>query len=158
MQDLIVRKAKNNELETIQKLNYQLFLHEKEFDSFLNMKWPFEKAGEDYFRKRIDGKGGVCLVAEVNGEIVGYLAGGLAKTYSYRTIKKIAELENTLVKEEFRGQGVGEKLFEEFVEWSKSMEIKRIKVSVSTGNSNAVKFYERISFAPYTSELEYKIK
>lgn len=158
MNDLIIRKAKIEELEIIQKLNHQLFLHEEKFDSFLNMNWPFEKAGKDFFRRRINEKEGVCFVAELNREIVGYLAGGLAKTYPYRTIKKIAELENTLVKEEFRGQGIGKKLFEKFADWSRSMGIKRIKVSASTNNSRTVKFYESVGFKPYTSELEYEIK
>jgi diamine N-acetyltransferase len=158
MNTLIIRKAKIEELEIIQKLNYQLFLLEKKFDSLLNMNWPFGKAGKDFFKKRINDKTGACFVAELNGEIVGYLAGSLAKTYSYRTIKKVTELENTLIKEEFRGQGIGEKLFEKFADWSKSMGVQRIKVSASTSNMRAIKFYEKVGFIPYTSELEYEIK
>lgn len=158
MNDLIIRKAKEDELKIIQELNHQLFLHDKEYDSFLNMNWPFEKIGEDYFKNKISGKDGVCFVAQINGEIVGYLAGGIIKPYSYRKIKKQSELENTLIKETFRGQGIGEKLFKEFVKWSKEQGAERIKVSASTDNTRAIKFYKRLSFTPCASELEFEIK
>jgi len=52
--DVIIRKAKEEELKLIQELNHQLFLHDQEYDSLLDMKWPFGKVGEDYFRGRIN--------------------------------------------------------------------------------------------------------
>jgi len=54
----------------------------------LNMNWSFEKVGEAYFRNKITEKTGVCFVAVINNEIIGYMAGGMAKIYSYRKIKK----------------------------------------------------------------------
>lgn len=159
MSNPIIRAAKEDELKIIQELNHQLFLHDDQFaNQFLNMDWSFEKVGEDYFRKRIGGEEGVCLVAEVNGKIAGYLAGGIMQPYSYRTVKKMSELENMLVKEEFRGQKIGEKLFEEFANWSKSQNIERIKVSAASDNLGAIKFYEKVGFRSYATELEYEIK
>lgn len=159
MSDPIIRRAKEDELKIIQGLNHQLFLHDDQFaNQFLNMDWSFEKGGENYFRKRISGEEGVCLVAEVNGKIVGYLAGGIMRPYSYRTVKKMSELENMLVKEEFRGQKIGEKLFEEFANWSKSQDIERIKVSTASDNLRAIKFYEKVGFMPFAAELEYEIR
>lgn len=156
--DTIIRKAKKEELKLIQELNSQLFLHDKKYDPFLDMNWSFGKPGEDYFNDKISGKKGVCFVAEVGGEIVGYLAGGVKKPFKYRTIKKTSELENTLIKDGFRGQGIGEKLFQAFAEWSKSQGAERIKVSASAGNLLAIRFYEKVGFVPYAVELEYEIK
>lgn len=158
MSKVIIRKAKDNELKVIQDLNYQLFLHDEEYDSSLNMDWPYQQVGEEYFKNKICGKDGVCFVAEVDGAVVGYLAGGMIEPYSYRNIKKESELENTLVKEEFRGHGIGEKLFQEFIEGSKEQSAEKIKVSASAGNSRAIKFYQNVGFVPYATELEYDIK
>ena len=158
MSKLTIRKARENELKMIQDLNHQLFLHDEEYDPSLNMNWPFEKIGEDYFKDKLDGKRGICLVAEVDGNIVGYLAGGMIEPYSYRTVKKESELENTLVKEEFRGEGIGEELFKEFIKWSKEQGAEKIKVSASANNIGAIKFYQRVGFVPYANELEYDIK
>jgi ribosomal protein S18 acetylase RimI-like enzyme len=158
MDKIIIRKAKIEELEIVQKLNHELFLHDEEYDPMLNMNWPFEKAGETYFRNKITEKTGVCFVAVINNEIVGYMAGGMAKTYPYRKIKKQSELENILVKEEYRGKKIGELLFKEFIKWSKAKKAERIKVSTSFDNAGAVKFYKRVGFIPYATELEYDLK
>ena len=156
MQDFVIRKAKIKDLEEIQRLNHELFVHDREYDPLLDMNWSFEE-GETYFKNRINGDGAV-FVAQVNGKVVGYLAGGMMRPYSYRKIKKMTELENTLVKEEFRGQGIGEKLFDKFIECSKVMGAERIKVSVSFDNERGIKFYKRVGFIPYAIELEYEIK
>lgn len=158
MDNLLIRKAQESELKTIQDLNYELFVHDHPYDSTLHMNWPYEELGEKYFRDRISGKEGICIVAEVHDEVVGYLAGAMIKPYSYREIKKESELENTLVIEKFRGHGVGEDLFKEFVKWSKEQGAERIKVSASAENSGAIKFYKRVGFIPYAAELEYEIK
>jgi len=98
-----------------------------------------------------------CFIAEVNNEIVGYLAGSIIEPCSYRNIKKISELENMIIKEDCRGKRIGEKLFKEFVEWSKFKKVKKMKVSAFTNNESAIRFYKRIGFDSYATELEYKI-
>lgn len=158
MKNLIIRKAKIEELKIIQELDYQLFIHDGEYDSTLNMNWPFEEEGENYFKDKICEKDGICFVAEIDGKIVGYLVGEIIKPYPYRKIKKQSELGNTLVKEEFRGQRIGEKLFDEFVKWSKEKGMERIKVSAYFGNIRAINFYKRVGFVPYSTELEYELK
>lgn len=157
MDNLIIRKAREGELKSVQELNQELFVHDEEFDPLLNIDWPFEKSGEEYFKDKISGKEGVCFVAEVDKEIVGYLVGGMMKTYSYRKIKKQSELENILVKENFRGQRLGEKLFQEFIKWSKEKGVDRIKVCAYSQNHGAINFYKRIGFVPYEINLEYEV-
>lgn len=159
MGKLVIRKARRSELAIVQDLNYQLFAHDKKFpNQLLNMHWTFGKIGTEYFKNKINGKWGVCFVAVEDGGIVGYLAGGMIKTYPYRTIKRMSELEDMLVRKGLRGRGIGERLFYEFRKWSKAHGAKRIKVSAAAGNSRAIKFYERVGFSPYAAELEYKIK
>ena len=61
--DIVIRKAHKDELGTIQDLNYKLFLWDYERDPTLNINWPYEKAGEEYFKDKISGEKGVCFVA-----------------------------------------------------------------------------------------------
>lgn len=155
---IIIRKSKEEDLKAVQELNRQLFIHDKEFDSSLDVKWPLGKTGEEYFQNKINGKNSICFIAEANNEIVGYLVGGIIESCSYREIKKISELENMIIKEDCRGKRIGEKLFKEFVKWSKSKKVERIKVSAYTNNESAIRFYKRIGFDSYSTELEYKVK
>lgn len=157
MQNTPIRKAIIDDLKAIQELNYELFLYEEKHDNTLDMQWPHDPAGEHYFKEKIAGQGCVCFVAEIDGKIVGYLAGGITKSESYRTVKKITELENTLVSKDFRGQKIGEQLFAAFSEWSKQNGAEKIKVTASAGNAGAIRFYEKVGFAPYVVNLEYTV-
>lgn len=153
---IVIRKAREDELKIVQELNQQLFEHDQPFDETLKMDWPYSEEGIKFFSDRISGKGGVCFVAEVDGEVVGYLAGQVCWSEPYRSVTR-TELENTLVREDYRGQKIGEKLFEEFIKWSSQQKVQRIKVSAYAGNERAIKFYQRVGFRPYALELEYEL-
>lgn len=47
-----IRRAGLTDLRVVQDLNYQLFVHDSEFESELNMDWPYQE-GEEYFKRRI---------------------------------------------------------------------------------------------------------
>jgi hypothetical protein len=76
--NVLVRKAKLNELKIVQGLNVKLFEFDGPRDKFINQKWPY-KEGVKYFKRMIGGDKTVCLVAEIDKEIVGYLAGAVTK-------------------------------------------------------------------------------
>jgi ribosomal protein S18 acetylase RimI-like enzyme len=148
-----IRKARDTELKTVQDLNYALFVSDSKSDQELNMNWPYED-GKDYFKKMIEGSIGACFVAEVGGEVIGYLAGSIkAQTPSYRPVKR-SELENMFVREEYRNKGIGEKLVKKFLSWSKENGISNTFVSAYSPNHGAIRYYERLGFKPYASELE----
>jgi GNAT superfamily N-acetyltransferase len=151
--ETIIRKAKAEDLRAVQDLNHALFESDSSSDDTLNLNWPYED-GEEYFRRMIAGETGVCYVAEVNDEIVGYLAGSIKlEQPSYSTVRR-SELENMFVKEEFRSQGIGEKLAKTFLQWSKSSGVAKSFVQAYAPNQRAIAFYQRAGFAPYSVELE----
>src|SRR5438270_557408 len=118
MSDVEIRLAKVEELKAVQDLNHELFLLDARYFDDLNVEWPYESVGEKCFQQMIAGEIGVCLVAEANGQIVGYLAGCTQKpNVAYRG--KRAELENMFVSPEWRSRGVGSKLVRAFFEWCK---------------------------------------
>lgn len=154
--DVTIRKARPEELKTIQDLNHDLFKSDYSSDTFLNKNWPY-KEGKKYFQGMISGENGVCYVAEINSKIVGYLAGSIKKqTPSYRPIK-LSEIENMFVKENYRNKGIGEKLAKLFLQWSKDNGAARCFVSAYTPNVRAITFYNKVGFQPYSSTLEVKV-
>ena len=151
-----IKPATLKNLKDIQKLNLILFKKEhKEFDNTLNCKWTFGKDGEDYFKKRITKNDGCVLIAFVNDKIVGYLAGGFNKKSSVRVLpKKFARLENMFVLDKFRGQGIGTKLFQAFVDWCQSKGVGRLRVVASAQNTKGINFYKKNGFIDYDLILE----
>ena len=97
MEKTVIRKARLEDLKTVQDLNHALFASDGSRDKYLNHNWPYED-GKAYFEKRIGGKDFICLAAEVKSGIVGYLAGKLLKAEPWRLVKK-TELENMFVQE-----------------------------------------------------------
>ena len=147
-----IRKAKINELKIIQDLNHDLFASDGPRDQFLNHEWPYED-GKKYFIKRMSEPNSICLVAIVDNQIIGYLAGELLKTESWRPVKRI-ELQNMFVKDQFRNLGVGKKLVSEFLKWSKSKGVKKVLVVAYVTNQRAINFYEKSGFEPESLSLE----
>lgn len=150
-----IRLATIHNLKAIQKLNLMLFKKEnKEFDNTLNCKWTFSKDGEDYFKKRLTKNDSCVLAAYVNDKIVGYLAGGLNKKSSTRVLSKFARLESMFVLDEFRGQGIGTKLFQAFADWCRSKGVGRLRVVAYPQNKKGINFYKKNGFVDYDLILE----
>ncbi len=92
------RRAGVDDMADIVELSAILFQEDAgERDPTVNLRWP-EDEGREYFAGLVDGESSVCLLAEIGGDVVGYLAGRL--------------------REKHRGQGVGEGLIEEFFAWA----------------------------------------
>jgi ribosomal protein S18 acetylase RimI-like enzyme len=153
MQAVAIRRATPEDFEFVQELNHQLFLHDSPRDPYLNLNWPYEGYGANYFHKLVNGEYGVCFVAEVAGEPVGYLAGAVKKDEAWRHVRA-TELENMFVRPEFRGHGVGRQLAEAFLTWSKKQGAKRAQVIAYYENHPAIGFYKKVGFIPESLSLE----
>ena len=152
MNKITVRPAKIEELEQVQELNHQLFLSDVRHFDDLNTNWPYEE-GEKYFRDRIAGRGGVCLVAEKNGRLVGYVMGGWSHLNFSAYKGKRAELENICVAENERSQGVGALLVEALIDWCKQNGATHVMVDAYAPNLRAIEFYKAQGFESYSSVL-----
>lgn len=153
MRGLRVRRARLEDLQTIQRLNHELFKHDNDYHHDLNLEWPYEPDGEAYFRSCIEGDDlFVSIVAEYDGAVVGYLNGGIRKPHS-AYLGKRAELENMCVTAEFRGYGIGTKLIDEFKSWAHDQGADRLIVEAFHGNDEALRFYEKNGFRNYALTL-----
>jgi len=129
-----------------------LFLSDARHFDDLNTNWPYEE-GEAYFRKRIAGQEGVCLVAERDGRIVGYVIGGWSHLNFSAYKGKRAELENICVAEEERSRGVGVLLVDALIGWCERSGATHVMVDAYAPNLRAIKFYESQGFEPYSTVL-----
>ncbi len=93
---------------------------------------------EDGFTKHLF----TCIVAEVASEIV-----GMAFFYPrYSTWKgKTIHLEDFVVKESFRGRGIGQMLFDAVVAEAEKFGAKRLEWLVLEWNEPALKFYKKVN-------------
>jgi GNAT superfamily N-acetyltransferase len=152
--DFIVRRANLGDLEAVLALNEKLFALDGKFDHTLNFAFTRSEPGTAYFASRLSEEEGIGFVAEVGSRISGYLVGAISAAAFYRAAKVIAELENMLVLENYRGRGIGRALFEEFRRWAKEKKAERLHVVTIAGNKAALAFYRELGFAEYEVSLE----
>ena len=81
-----------------------------------------------------------CFVAEVNNEVVGMaLVYFRFSTWKGRTV----HLEDLIVKQSFRGLGIGSKLYQKVMQHAKTQGVKRVEWVVLDWNKDAISFYEK---------------
>lgn len=151
-----IRRADLNDLDIICELNNQLFKLEKDnYDSTIIDDWPLTNEGKEYFKDLITNH--YVIVASLNDKVVGYLAGSIKEKGTYELIQ-YSEINNMLVMEEYRGTGIGKKLIDNFIEYSKSQNINNIKVVASFKNKDAINFYHNNGFEDFDLTLTKNIK
>ncbi len=75
--ELQLRRAEKEDVMEIVRLSAALFREDAgRRDPRANLNWPREE-GQEYFAGLVASTGSLCLLAEVGGEVVGYLAGRL---------------------------------------------------------------------------------
>lgn len=146
-ESLFIRKATLNDLPALTKMSAALIRSDAHFDNPLTDRWSYEKDGQEYLMKRIRGRNGTCLVAEIEGKIVGYITGALLPTEKWRPVSR-AELDNLYVYDTYRSKKVGASLLEAFIAWSKRKNVDRVMLHAVANNDRAISFYQRNNFTP----------
>ncbi len=81
-----------------------------------------------------------CFIAEVDEEIVG----AALVYYRFSTWKgRTLHLEDLIVKEAKRGNGIGEALYKQVMKFAFDRGLKRVAWDVLDWNTGAIRFYER---------------
>jgi len=130
--NITIRTAEKRDLPAIHDLVRELAIYERAEEEFT-------ASIEDYERDFDDGVYR-AIVAEAAGEVV-----GMALYYlTYSTWKgKMMYLEDFVVRETYRRHGVGQLLFDKFLELSKAEGCRLDKWQVLDWNEPAIKFYEK---------------
>ncbi len=127
-----VRSARADDMKAMLTLLKDLFTIEKDF-SFNRVK---QQAGLRRLLKQPDA---VILVVERDNRIVGMC--------SVQTVISTAEgglcglLEDMIVHEKFRGQGIGRKLLAAAERWAVKNKLSRLHLLADSGNESALRFY-----------------
>lgn len=128
-----IRKAKPTDLQHILDLIVELAVFEKEPNA---VEVTVDELLSSGFGVRPDF---TCFVAEINTKIV-----GIALVYTrFSTWKgRVLHLEDLIVSEVMRGQGIGSALLDQVVRFADELKVKRISWEVLDWNTPAIEFYE----------------
>ncbi|CAN5199943.1 hypothetical protein BH24ACT19_BH24ACT19_14200 [soil metagenome] len=99
------------------------------------------------FLADLSGSSHSCLfVAEIDGEVIGFLSGELREGSPAFKPKTWAAGEDIYVVPAHRSLGIGRALVEECNKWAHEKGADGVSLQVAAGNLRARKFYERLGF------------
>lgn len=129
-----IREAIQKDMPQVLKLIKELALFENEPDEVEITIEDLEKEGfgeQPLF---------TCFLAEMNDKIVGAaIIYFRFSTWKGRTL----HLEDLIVEESMRGQGIGEALYKQVMQFAFDHGLKRVAWDVLDWNEGAIRFYER---------------
>ncbi len=130
----LIREARKEDMPQVLELIRELAAFEKEPNAVIISVEDLQKDG---FGKNPSFK---CFVAEVEEKIQ-----GMALVYCrYSTWKgKTVHLEDMVVRESFRGKGLGKALYTRVINYAKEQGVKRTEWVVLDWNTPAKNFYKR---------------
>ncbi len=150
---ITIRKATNKDLSKLMELIKDVVDYHYKIDKYYK---PFSKyKGLDkYAEGQLKDKNVKMLVAENNGEIIGRIVGIIIKAPPYITPKKIGNIDDAFIKENYRNKEIGKKLINELFKWFKEKKIKHIELSVDARNNIGIKAWKKFGFYDYRIEMK----
>jgi ribosomal protein S18 acetylase RimI-like enzyme len=135
---MTIRDATKNDLDLLRRLRDE-FQQELGKPPFFDEPW--ETVAEDVDDTIADG---VALIAEEEGEAVGYALASIVPQTPIR-----GHLYDLYVHADVRGRGVGSELIAAVAERLKSRDVTHLSLDVSLTNDSARRLYERLGFRAY---------
>ncbi|MCP9752407.1 GNAT family N-acetyltransferase [Ferruginibacter sp. HRS2-29] len=149
MEDVIIRKAVVGDMETLLKFEQGVIGSERPFDPTL------KTADAKYYDlpKMIHSGHIELLVAAVDGKPIasGYARIEASELFLQHT--QHAYLGFMYVLPEYRGRGINRLMINRLMEWAKAKGITEFRLEVYSGNSAAIRAYEKVGFVRHMIEM-----
>jgi ribosomal protein S18 acetylase RimI-like enzyme len=104
-------------------------------------------------KTRLRDKDTQVFVYERDEEWVGMVIASLRKSPAGFELASKGYIAETVIKPEYRNNGIGEALFEAARKWLQDRGADHIELQVSVKNTKAIKFWEKQGFSAYTQHM-----
>ena len=152
---IIVRPAIPADLPSIARLGVMLVRLHHEFDTrrFISATPATERGYREFLGSQLSNTNSVVLVAERDGEVLGYTYAGL-EGWDYMTLRAPAGmLHDILVDPAHRGQGIGQLLLDATIAELKRRGAPRVVLSTASQNEGAQRMFAAAGFRSTMIEM-----
>lgn len=145
--EVIYRIGTEDDFPVIKGFYENLDAFFREIDLGLPMPEDVGQAWLDSF-SRLYGKFALVHIAEIDGEIVGFMLSRIKRVPPYWGGVMVGTLSDMWVEEKGRRLGIGRKLSELALDWLREQGVHSIEIQVLEKNDPSWKLYESIGFKP----------
>lgn len=156
----MIRLADVDDAQQISELWLEMVDYHHQFDPIL---FNASENGAEFYQQSIIGRlndpNTRVLVAEENGEVVGYVLGMIADIMAsvFQPVRS-GFLADIYVSSDYRRQGIGQELVERLVLWFQSKDVTYYEWHVASENRDAVAFWQAMGGTTTMLRMRAKIK
>ncbi len=154
MEEIRIRKAVFNDIETLRRFEQGVINAERPFDATLKKEAIFYYDIEGM----IEASHVELLVAELNSQLIGCGYARIEKAKQYLQHPQHAYLGFMYVEPAYRGKGINKKIIDALKKWSLSQNIMEMRLDVYHDNTPAIYAYEKAGFTKHMIEMRMGIK
>lgn len=153
---IFIRKAIKNDVDAILLLMKELVDFHSKIDSYYKSFTAY-RGLRSYLYKSLRDENKLVLVAEKDGEIIGYFLGEIENAPFYSKERKIGIVADTAVSKSDRRQGVLKELFKNALTWFKEKGVYYLELSVHVKNQTALAAWRKFGFFEYRLRMRRKL-
>jgi ribosomal protein S18 acetylase RimI-like enzyme len=142
---LVLRTAVDSDFKQLEPLWRALYQHQYEHGMLLQLP----EGAYDAWLKSMQpflGRFANIVVAELDGKLVGFVAGRVRTLPPYFGSATIGAISEVFVSDEYRSRGIGERLLNFGLKWFVDQGVSRVELQVVAGNPGGIKFYRRLGW------------
>lgn len=149
MEEINIRTATLNDLDTLLRFEQGVINAERPFDSTLkNTNILYYDIEEMITASHIE-----LIVAEIEAEVIGSGYARIEDSKPYLQHQQHAYLGFMYVHPKHRGKGINKKIIEALTQWARSKNITELRLDVYNNNLGAIKAYEKVGFTKHMMQM-----
>lgn len=157
--DLVVRKAREDDLPAIATLWYEMMNYHLARDRRFAITHDASTIFMGWIRGLMkDPEEAYIAVAEQKGSIIGYILGQIEQMPPVYSVQRVGVIRDLCVVQGARHHGAGTQMFQHSVGWFKNRGAGAIWVRIPTENKAAHQFWETQGMTPFTTVLRMEFK
>ena len=157
LNSLIVRNANIGDAKSIAKLGLQFLEAHSEYSPLDELIGKRTLAKEiNQWKKFLKDKSYIIMVAEINGNIVGFMTLKIVERDKMYKIRKLGEIEAVAVNKRFTDRGYGRALYDHALKFFKSKNVGIVNINIRVGNK-AISHAKKAGFKEYDTRLYKRI-
>lgn len=146
---IVIREAREDDLDAVDDLWEMLAKHHERLSDRFSLSLDGKRKWSWYLREKFEEISTKLVVAEEDGELVGFMLCLLEPNAPVYKERKIGVISDVFVKEVRRRKGLAKKMFDFAAKWFKKNKVRTVRLNVAADNLEARAAWRMLGFESF---------